>query len=88
VEQAVIRAEQEIFDRVWYYRRLVSISNAKRRGEDIKKWDVGKDPAKRLRKKYGPNIGKYMSDFDWGFLQGKMSAIRWVLGDEWNFLDT
>ncbi len=87
-EQAVIRAEREIFDRVWYYRRLVSISNAKHRGEDIRKCDVGKAPAKRLRKKYGPGISKYMSDFDWGFLQGKMSAIRWVLGDEWDFLDT
>ncbi len=28
-EQAVIRAEREISDRVWYYRRVVSISNAK-----------------------------------------------------------
>jgi Restriction endonuclease len=87
-ERTAIRAEREIFDRVWYYRRLVSISNAKDRGEDISKWDIGKAPAKRLRKKYGPGIGKYMSDFDWGFLQGKMSAIRWVLGDEWDFLDT
>jgi len=87
-EQTVIRAEREIFDRVWYYRRLVSISNAKHRGEGTTKWDVGKEPAKRLRTKYGPSIGKYMSDFDWGFLQGKMSAIRWVLGDEWDFLDT
>jgi len=87
-EQAVIRAEREIFDRVWYYRRLVSISNAKHRGEDIRKWDVGKAPAKRLRKRYGPGISKYMSVCDRGFLQGKMSAVRWELGDEWDFLDT
>jgi|SRR5271169_2326856 hypothetical protein len=87
-EQVVIRAEREIFDRVWHYRRLVAVSNAKGRGEDIRRWNVGKEPAKRLRKKYGPSIGRYKSDFDWGFLQGKMSAIRWVLGEEWDFLDT
>jgi hypothetical protein len=87
-ERAVIRAEREIFDRVWYYRRFVAMSNAKDKGEEVKRWDVGKEAAKRLRKKYGPGIGKYMSDFDWGFLQGKMSAIRWVLGDDWDFLDT
>lgn len=85
-ERAVIRAEQEIFDRVWYYRRLVALSRA--RGEELRKWDVGKAPARKLLKRYGPSIGKLKSDFDWGFLQGKMSAIRWVLGDEWDFLDT
>jgi hypothetical protein len=29
-----------------------------------------------------------MSDFDWGYMQGKFSALRWVLGSEWDFLDT
>jgi hypothetical protein len=27
------------------------------------------------------------SDWDWGFVRGKLSAIRWVLGDEWVMLD-
>jgi hypothetical protein len=28
------------------------------------------------------------SDFAWGFLSGKVSAIRWVLGFEWDMLDS
>ena len=28
------------------------------------------------------------SDFNWGFLSGKVSAIRWVLGYEWDMLDS
>ncbi len=31
---------------------------------------------------------EYVSNCDWGFLRGEMSAIPWVLGDEWDFLDT
>lgn len=28
------------------------------------------------------------SDFNWGPLYGKVSAIRWVLGYEWDMLDS
>ncbi len=38
--------------------------------------DLGKD-----------NIGPW-TDFEWGMINGKLSAIRWVLGDEWDMLDT
>ena len=38
--------------------------------------------------RYGPEgLGPYDA-FEWGMINGKLSALRWVLGDEWDMLDT
>jgi hypothetical protein len=45
--------------------------------------------AKKTEQKYGrKNLGP-CSDFDWGMMNGKLSALRWVLGGDWETtLDT
>jgi hypothetical protein len=44
--------------------------------------------AKEVERRYGKkNLGPW-DDFDWGMINGKLSALRWVLGDEWDMLDT
>lgn len=42
----------------------------------------------KVEKRLGPdNLGPW-SNFEWGMINGKLSAIRWMLGDEWDSLDT
>ena len=35
------------------------------------------------KERFGP-----WNDFEWGMINGKLSAIRWMLGGDWDQLDT
>lgn len=51
-------------------------------------WEGALKAAQRVERDYGKkNLGPW-DDFDWGMINGKLSALRWVLGDEWDMLDT
>jgi hypothetical protein len=89
-ESEIAKAESEFWDRVWYYRHIIWMEKVKE-GTDKTPSEIikmAKAAARKKRKEYGPSIGHYMTDFEWGFMQGKFSALRWVLGEEWDFLDT
>lgn len=93
----------ELMDKIWYNRHKVReeqiemgempivekhtemFSTQHSIQKDI--WEGAVNSAKKLEEKYGiENLGPY-SDFEWGMLNGKLSAIRWVLGEEWDMLD-
>ena len=51
-------------------------------------WKGALKSARRVERQYGKkNLGPW-SDFEWGMINGKLSALRWVLGDDWDMLDT
>lgn len=88
-DNSIFDMYNELWDKVWWNRHMYSqhrhekklISCAGREG-------IGCEAAARIEKKYGKkNLG--WDDIDWGLLQGKMSALAWVMGSEWEgSLDT
>jgi hypothetical protein len=89
-EGEILEAESEFFDKVWHERHLMFVQ----RVEEGKKKPVeglletALAAAEKIRENRGEdNLGPY-DDFEWGMVNGKLSALRWVLGDEWDFLDT
>lgn len=51
-------------------------------------WDGALRSAEAVEKRYGKeNLGPW-TDFEWGMVNGKLSALRWVLGYDWDVLDT
>jgi hypothetical protein len=51
-------------------------------------WERARTAAAKVEKKFGrENLGPW-SKFEWGMMNGKLSALRWVLGDDWDMLDT
>ncbi|WP_121811308.1 PIN domain-containing protein [Mucilaginibacter kameinonensis] len=51
-------------------------------------WNGAKKSAKALEVKVGKKNLLPKDDFEYGMLYGKLSAIRWVLGDDWDNFDT
>ena len=51
-------------------------------------WAQALAAAKKTEEEVGAeNLGPW-SDFEWGMLNGKFGVLRWMLGSEWDFLDT
>jgi hypothetical protein len=51
-------------------------------------WSGALKAARQVEKRFGKeNLGPW-DDFDWGMINGKLSALRWMTGDDWDMLDT
>ena len=78
---------EEFRIKIWYDRNQYLLEKIET-GETKVNKDKAIQAAKEIENKYGTdNLGPY-TDFEWGVLNGKLSALRWVLGYEWDTLDT
>ena len=87
---AILKAENEFFDKVWYDRHQLLRQRVNARKEKVHPeiWKGALKAAEKVEKKHGKkNLGPH-SEFEWGMINGKLSALRWVLGEEWDMLDT
>ena len=79
----ILEAEHEFFDRVWYVRSVVHDGDdGYRPGRDRVESLYGRD---ELWKAIGPG---HDEAWQYGYISGKLATLRWVLGSEWDFLDT
>jgi hypothetical protein len=86
--KAILKAEEEAFDRVWYDRHQMLMGNVQKHFRDRQILATARKAARNVERKYGKkNLGPYR-DFEWGMINGKLSALRWVLGEDWDMLDT
>ena len=52
-------------------------------------WEGAQKAARQVEARYGLDELGPWDDFEWGMINGKMSAIRWMLGEDWeSTLDT
>jgi hypothetical protein len=100
----ILEAEEEFFDKIWYDRHQSWLHRIKIGKDKIvdklpegkynpnitskETYDIARKAAKQIEKKYGiNNLGPY-ADFEWGMINGKLSTLRWIIGFEWDMLDT
>jgi hypothetical protein len=88
----IAEAEREFFDKVWYVRSIAYQDDRRALPGDIRagmmtarervEAEYGRD---ELRKAIGPG---HEAAWQYGYISGKLATLRWVLGSEWDFLDT
>lgn len=85
----IIAAERGLVDRLWYGRSpFAEDEQPEDFPDDL--WQMVQDVKRRTEEEHGLDVlhKDVETDFNWGMLAGKVSAIRWVLGEEWDFLDS
>ena len=89
-DEEILEYMDEAFDRVWLVRKQ-NLFYKLMTGEEKISADVLEKCNKEIDKvckKYNINFTEPVNDWDYGYWSGILAALRWVMGDEKDFLDT
>jgi hypothetical protein len=96
-EAEVLQAIDEFVSKVWYVRTLIGLDVADGRRPSLSKNVPASlsEATANIEERFaadrvGPWTGNNAEwcDWEWGFVNGKLSALRWVLGLDWDVLDS
>lgn len=87
----LVEAEKEFYEKLWYHRSTLRDYFVKKGNVeplDAKIMEQILAARKEVIEQYGADDLAPYDDWTLGYISGKLATLRWVLGDEWDVLDT